>query len=77
MTDLLPLIVPFVLIVVAAGLSNRANRTDRMLYDVTQENAGDQKLLLELVLHIRQDLKAVTFLLAAVIIAIGLLPLWL
>ena len=61
--------IAFVLIVVFAILAGLSNRSDRKFYDVTQ---GDQRLL-ELALHIRQDLKLVCFLLGGIIVMAGII----
>jgi hypothetical protein len=53
-----------------AFLGDRANRADRKFYDVVR---SDDQRLLELALHIRQDLKLIVFLLAGVILMAGVI----
>jgi hypothetical protein len=57
--------ISFVLMAVAAWLANRGSEKDRKLYDVPPEGA--------LVLHIRQDLKLIAFLLAGILVMLGIL----
>ena len=58
----------FVLVILLAWYAGRKNEQDRLSYD----RAPPEDRMWELVLHIRQDLKLVAFLLGAVVVMLGI-----
>jgi hypothetical protein len=58
---------------VLAWVAHRTNDKDRQLYEVDARFSDDSPYLRTLLLHIRQDLKLVAFLLAGIMILLGIL----
>lgn len=54
---------------ITAWLAQRANERDRATYDPLLDDGNDFRRAI--LLHIRQDLKVVAFLLAAVVVMLG------
>jgi hypothetical protein len=57
----------FALTILVAWYADRKNKADRPQYDDLPKDDAEQALLL----HARQDLKLIAFLLAAILIALG------
>jgi hypothetical protein len=55
----------FTVTILAAWLADRKNEQDRLMYDRMREEVSP------LLLHIRQDLKLVTFLLGGAVVMLG------
>jgi hypothetical protein len=60
--------ISFVMLALIAWIAQSGNKTDRRSYDL-----GSDQNIREVALHIRQDLKLVAFLLAGILVMLGIL----
>jgi hypothetical protein len=60
--------ISFVMLALIAWIAHNGNKTDRRFYDV-----GSDHNIREVTVHIRQDLKLVAFLLAGILVMLGIL----
>jgi hypothetical protein len=58
-----------VLVAVLLFVAHRGNQSDRRMYDLDRDNSDAVR---HLMLHIRQDMKMLVFLLAGVIVMLGI-----